>query len=45
MVGFQQSTQTLDTDDLAVVPFVLWLDEPVEALVNPLVVVVLEIRG
>jgi hypothetical protein len=45
MVGFQQSAQTFDADDLALVPFVLWLDDLVEALVNPLLMIVLEILG
>jgi hypothetical protein len=45
VVGFQQSAQTFDTDDLALVPFVLWLDDLVDALVNPLLMIVLEILG
>ena len=45
VVGFQSSAQTFDTDDLALVSFVLWLDDPVDALVNSLVMVVLEILG
>ena len=43
MVGLQQSAQTLDAGDLAFVSFVLWLDDPGETLVNPLVMLVLEI--
>ena len=43
MVGFQQPAQTLDADDLARVSFMLRLDDPVETLVNPLVMIVLEI--
>jgi hypothetical protein len=45
MVGFQQSAQTLDANDLALVSFMLRLDDPVETLVNPLVMIVLEILG
>ena len=45
MVGLQQSAQTLDANDLALIPFMLRLDDPVETLVNPLVMVVLEILG
>jgi len=45
MVGFQRSAQTFDTDDPALVPFVLWLNDLVDALVNPLVVIVLEVLG
>jgi hypothetical protein len=45
MLGFQQSTQTLDAEDFALVPFVLRLDDPVETLVNPLLGIVLEILG
>ena len=43
MVGFQQSAQTLDADALALVPFMLTLDDLVDALVNPLMTIVLEI--
>jgi hypothetical protein len=45
MVRFQQPPQTLNADDLALVPFMLWLDDLVDVLVNPLVVIVLEILG
>jgi hypothetical protein len=45
MVGFQQSTQTLDADDLTLMTFMLRLDDLVKALVNPLVMIVLEILG
>ena len=45
MVGFQQSARTLNADDLALVPFMLRLDDPVDALVNPLLMIVLEILG
>jgi hypothetical protein len=41
----QQSTESFNTHDLAVVSFMLGLDDPVEALVYALVVVVLEILG
>jgi hypothetical protein len=43
MVGFQQSAPTLDANDLALIPFMLRLDDLVETLVNPLVMIVLEI--
>ena len=43
MVGFQQSAQTFDANDLALFPFMPRLDDSVEALVNPLVMIVLEI--
>jgi hypothetical protein len=45
MAGFQQSAQALDADDLALVPFMLWLDDLVDALVNPLMMIFLEILG
>jgi hypothetical protein len=45
VVGSQQSAQTLNADDLAMASFVLRLDDPIEALVNPLVMIVLEILG
>ena len=44
MIGFQQSAQALDADNLAVVPFVPGPNDPVDALVNPLVMVMLHIR-
>ena len=43
VIGFQQSTQTLNANDLALVSFMLKLDDLVETLVNPLVVIVLEV--
>ncbi len=43
MVGFQQAAQTLDADDLTLMTFMLGLDNLVKALVNPLVVIVLEV--
>jgi hypothetical protein len=43
MIGFQQSAQPLEADDLTLVPFMLGHDDPVETLVNPLVMIVLEI--
>ena len=43
MVGFQQSTQSLEAEDLTLAAFMLRLDDPVETLVNPLVVIVLEV--
>ena len=36
-----QAAQTLDADDPAVTSLMLWLDDPVEALANPLVVILL----
>jgi hypothetical protein len=45
MVGFQQSAQALDADDLVLVSLMLGLDDPVEALVNPLVMAVLDVLG
>ncbi len=45
MVGFQQSAQAFNTDNLAVVPFMLWLDDSIDALVNPLMMVVLKVLG
>jgi len=43
MVRLQQSTETLDADDLTLTTFMLGLDDLVETLVNPFVVIVLEI--
>ena len=45
MVGSQQSAESFDADNLALVPFVLWLDDLVDALVYPLMMIVLEILG
>jgi len=45
MVRLQQSAQSLDADDIAVVPFVLRFDDWVEALVNSLVMIVFQILG
>ena len=45
MIGFQQSAQTFNADDLTLVSFMLRLDDRVEALVNPLVMVVVEVFG
>ena len=45
MVGFRQSAQAFNTDNLAVVPFTPGLNDPVYALVNPLMRVILEILG
>ena len=42
MVGFQKSTESLNADDLALVTLVPRIDDPVEALVNSLLVVVHE---
>jgi hypothetical protein len=35
MAGFQQSAQTLNADDFALISFMLRLDDPVEALTLP----------
>ena len=43
-VEFQQSARMLTTDDFALVSFMLRRDDPIEILVNPLMVIVLEIR-
>jgi hypothetical protein len=43
MVRLQQSAQTFDADDLTLMTFMLGLDDLVETLVNPLVVIVLEV--
>jgi len=45
VIGFQQPAQTLDANDLALVLFVLRLDDPVGTLVNSLMMIVLEILG
>ena len=45
MVGFQQSTQTLNANDLALISFMLGLDDLVKALVYPLVMIAGEILG
>ncbi len=43
VIGSQQSTETLNADDLTLVSCVLRFDDLVEALVNPLVMIVLEV--
>ena len=43
VVRSQQPTKSLDTDDLTLVPLMLRFDDPIEALVNPLMMIVLEI--
>ena len=45
MVGFQQSAQTLGTDDFALMSFMLRRDDPAEPLVNPLMMIVLQVLG
>jgi hypothetical protein len=45
VIRLQQSAQPLNADDFALVPFMLWLDDPAEPLVNPLMMIVLEILG
>ena len=43
VIGSQQTAQAFDADDLTLMTFMLGLDDLVEALVNSLVVVVLEV--
>ena len=43
MIGFQQSAQTFNADDLTLVSFMLRFDDRVDALVNPLVMIVQEV--
>ena len=43
VIGFQQSTETLNGDDLTLMTFMLRLDDLVKALVNSLVVIVPEV--
>jgi hypothetical protein len=45
MVRLQQSAQTLAADDLTLMAPLPRLDDPIEAQVNPLVAMVLEILG
>jgi len=45
MIGSQQSAQTLNANDLAVVPVMLWLNDLVGALVDSLVMAVVKILG
>ena len=45
MVRLQQSAQTLDADDRALVSFMLRIDDLVDALVNPFVMIVLKVLG
>jgi hypothetical protein len=45
MVRLQQSTETLNADDLTLMTFRPGLDDLVETLVNPLVMVVVEVFG
>ena len=45
MIGFQQSAQTLDADDVALVPLMSRIDDPIDALVDSLVMIVLEVLG
>jgi len=45
MVRSQQSAKSLNANDLTPAALMLWLDDPVEALVNPLVMIVREIFG
>jgi acylphosphatase len=40
VVGFQQSAQTLNANDVTLTALVLRLDDPVEALLNPLMMIV-----
>jgi hypothetical protein len=41
MVGFQQSAQPLDADDFTRMALMLRLNDPMEALVNSLMMIVL----
>ena len=43
MVRLQQSPEALDADDPTLMTFMLGLDDLVKALVNPLVMIVLEV--
>ena len=43
MIRSQQSAEALDTDDLTVTALMPRLDDPIDALVNPLMMIVLEI--
>lgn len=45
MVGFQQSAQSLDADDLTLMAPLPWFDDPTEALADPPMVVVLKTLG
>ena len=42
MVGFQQSAQALDADNLAVTRFMSRLNDPVDTLMNPFMMVMCE---
>jgi hypothetical protein len=43
MVGLQQSAKALNADDLTLAAIMLWLDDLIEALVDPLMMIVLEV--
>ena len=45
MVGFRQSTQAFNAHDGAVVPLMLWFDDPIDALVDPLMMEVRKMLG
>jgi hypothetical protein len=45
VIRLQQPAETLNANDLALVPFMLRRDDPAEPLVNPLMMIVLEILG
>ena len=45
MVGSEQSTELLNTDNLTLMTFIVRLNDLVKTLVNPLVMIVLEILG
>lgn len=45
MVGFQQSAQPFNANDVTLVSFMFRFDDPVDTLVDPLMVVVLKIFG
>jgi len=43
MVGLQQSAEALNADDLTLAAIMLWLDDLIEALMDPLMMIVLEV--
>ncbi len=45
MVRFQQPPQTLNADDAALVPLMSRIDDPIDALVDSLVMIVLKVLG
>lgn len=45
MVRFQQSTQTFNVDDVALMAFMLWFKDSTETLPDPLMMAALKILG